>query len=96
MKKMSKRILVTGASGGFGKLISLTLLEKDHGVVASMRGPRDKNKEIADKLEAAGANIVEIDVTSDDSVKQGVEAAGALDVVINNAGVGVVGLGSPG
>ncbi|MEM9120222.1 MAG: SDR family oxidoreductase [Cyanobacteria bacterium P01_F01_bin.56] len=89
---MSNKILITGASGGFGKLMTLTLLEKGHTVVAAMRGPEGKNKAIADELTTAGAQIVEIDVTSDDSVKQGVEAAGTLDVVINNAGVGVIGL----
>ena len=89
---MSKRILITGASGGFGKLMTLTLLEKGHAVVAAMRGPEDKNREIADELTTVGADIVEIDVTINDSVKQGVEAAGTLDVVINNAGVGVIGL----
>ncbi|MEM6717180.1 MAG: SDR family oxidoreductase [Cyanobacteria bacterium P01_C01_bin.147] len=89
---MSNKILITGASGGFGKLMTLTLLEKGHTVVAAMRGPEGKNKAIADELTTAGAQIVEIDVTSDDSVKQGVEAARALDVVINNAGVGVIGL----
>lgn len=89
---MSKRILITGASGGFGKLITLTLLEKGYTVIATMRGPEGKNSAIASELATAGAHIVEIDVTSDDSVKQGVEAAGMLDVVINNAGVGVIGL----
>ncbi len=89
---MSKKILVTGASGGFGKLITQTLLDKGHAVIASMRNPGDKNREIADELNTIGAHIVEIDVTSEDSVKQGVETAGTLDVVVNNAGVGVIGL----
>jgi NAD(P)-dependent dehydrogenase (short-subunit alcohol dehydrogenase family) len=47
-------------------------------------------------LAAAGATIVEIDVTNTDSVNNGVQktidALGGLDVVINNAGVGVLGL----
>lgn len=93
---MSKKILVTGASGGFGKLISQTLLNKGHTVVASMRGVEDKNKSAAAELNRAGAHIVEIDVTDDNSVSQGVatalEKAAGLDVVVNNAGVGVLGL----
>ena len=44
----------------------------------------------------AGAHVVEIDVTSDDSVNSGVKQAvdmmGGIDVVVNNAGVGVVGM----
>lgn len=93
---MSKKILITGASGGFGKLISHTLLKGGHTVIASMRGIDGKNKANAEELKAAGAHIVEIDVTDDASVNSGVakarEAAGGLDVVINNAGVGVLGL----
>ncbi len=93
---MSKIILITGASGGFGKLTTLTLLKNGHTVVASMRGVKDKNKQITEELETAGARIVEIDVTNDTSVNQGVKTAiemtGGMDVVVNNAGVGVVGL----
>ena len=93
---MSKNILITGASGGFGKLTTFTLLKKGHTVIASMRGVDGKNKSIAEELNSTGAHIVEIDVTNDDSVNQGVNAAiemaGGLDVVINNAGVGVVGV----
>ena len=93
---MSQKVLITGASAGFGKLTTQTLLEKGHTVVASMRGVDGKNKETADELKAAGASVVEIDVTDEASVGQGVkaatEAAGGLDVVVNNAGVGVLGL----
>lgn len=93
---MSCKILITGASAGFGKLTADTLLKKGHTVVGSMRGVEGKNQAVAGELKAAGAHIVEIDVTSDDSVDQGVaaamEKAGGLDVVVNNAGVGVVGL----
>jgi NAD(P)-dependent dehydrogenase (short-subunit alcohol dehydrogenase family) len=93
---MSKKILITGASGGFGKLTTLTLLKKGHTVVALMRGIENKNKSVAEELKTAGAHIVEIDVTNDDSVNQGVqtaiEMADGMDVVVNNAGVGVIGL----
>jgi NAD(P)-dependent dehydrogenase (short-subunit alcohol dehydrogenase family) len=93
---MSQKVLITGASAGFGKLTTHTLLEKGHTVVASMRGADGRNKEAADELRSAGASVVEIDVTDDASVEQGVkaatDAAGGLDVVVNNAGVGVLGL----
>ncbi|MEM1320471.1 MAG: SDR family oxidoreductase [Bacteroidota bacterium] len=93
---MSKKILITGASGGFGKLTVKTLLEQGHHVAASMRNVDGKNKANAEELKAAGASIVEIDVTNNDSVNNGVQGAiaalGGLDVVINNAGVGVLGL----
>lgn len=94
--KMSKKILITGSSSGFGKLTTLTLLDKGHTVVATMRGMDNKNKPVAEELRSAGAHVVEIDVTNNDSVNQGVaaaiELADGLDVVVNNAGVGVLGL----
>ncbi len=93
---MSKRILITGASGGFGKLTTLTLLKEGHKVAATMRNVQTKNKEVAAELEAAGAHIFELDVTNDNSVTRGVNQAieilRGIDVVINNAGVGVVGM----
>ncbi len=93
---MAQNILVTGASSGFGRLITETLLKRGHTVVASMRGTTEKNRTAADGLQAAGAQVVEIDVTRDASVDQGVahaiQTVGQLDVVVNNAGVGVLGL----
>ena len=88
---MSKRILITGASGGFGKLTVQTLLQQGHKVTASMRNVESKNQAVAAELKAAGAKVVEIDVTNDDSVNNGVQKAielmNGIDVVINNAGV---------
>lgn len=93
---MSKNVLITGANGGFGKLTVETLLAKGHQVVATLRGVSGKNKEAAAALEAAGAKVVEIDVTNEQSVNEGIAKAidllGGLDVVVNNAGVGVLGI----
>jgi NAD(P)-dependent dehydrogenase (short-subunit alcohol dehydrogenase family) len=92
---MSK-VLITGANGGFGALTVKTLLSQGHEVVATVRNAQTKNKEAADELASLGAKIVELDVTDDESVSSGVaqaiEAMGGLDVVINNAGVGVLGI----
>ena len=92
---MSK-ILITGANGGFGALTVKTLLNQGHSVVATMRSTESKNKAAADELSALGAMIVNLDVTDDESVKVGVAKAinllDGLDVVINNAGVGVLGI----
>jgi NAD(P)-dependent dehydrogenase (short-subunit alcohol dehydrogenase family) len=93
---MSKNVLITGASSGFGKLTVDLLLNKGYTVVASMRGVTGKNAEKAAELEKAGAHIVEIDVTDNASVDSGIADAiakvGKLDAVINNAGNGVLGL----
>lgn len=93
---MKKKILITGASGGFGKLTVLTLLQRGHQVAASMRETEGRNKSIASELSYAGAKIVSIDVTKDESVANGVKDAieqlNGLDVLINNAGIGVHGM----
>ena len=93
---MSKNILITGASGEFGKLTVRALLKNGHKIVASMRDIKGKNKNIAQQLAKEGAYIVEIDVTDDSSVESGIDLAikyvGRLDVVINNAGIGAYGI----
>jgi NAD(P)-dependent dehydrogenase (short-subunit alcohol dehydrogenase family) len=93
---MSKKILITGASGGFGVLTVEKLLSKGHKVAAGMRDIGGRNKQNADKLSALGAVIVELDVTNDDSVTNGVQSAiaqlGGLDVLLNNAGIGSAGM----
>jgi NAD(P)-dependent dehydrogenase (short-subunit alcohol dehydrogenase family) len=92
---MSK-VLVTGASKGFGNLIVKTLLKDGHRVAAAMRGVGSRNKEAAQELKSLGAFPVEIDVTDEKSVKSGVSQAlkelGGIDIAINNAGIGVLGL----
>jgi NAD(P)-dependent dehydrogenase (short-subunit alcohol dehydrogenase family) len=93
---MSKKILITGASGGFGVLTVEKLLSKGHKVAAGMRDIAGRNKHNADKLSDLGAVIVELDVINDDSVTNGVQAAiaklGGLDVLMNNAGIGSAGM----
>ncbi len=89
-------ILITGANSGFGQLIVADLLKAGHAVAGSMRDIAGRNASSAEALQALGAQIVEIDVTDDASVDEGVAAAraklGRIDVLINNAGVGAHGL----
>ncbi len=89
-------ILITGANSGFGQLIVSDLLRAGHTVVGSMRDIAGRNAGPATALKALGADIVEIDVTQDRSVDEGVAQArallGQIDVLINNAGVGAHGL----
>ena len=93
---MSKKVLITGTSSGFGKLITGTLLSQGDTVVASMRDIEGRNRQAADELRGLGAKVVELDVTDDSSVEAGVaaaiDAADGLDVLVNNAGIGVLGL----
>lgn len=93
---MSRKIIITGASGGIGKLTSIALAKKGSRVVGTMRSLKGKNAEVTEELKAAGVQLVEMDVTNIASVNQGVETAiqllGGLDVVINNAGIGTIGI----
>ena len=93
---MNTNILVTGAAGGFGQLITDGLLAAGHRVIATMRAVEERNHAVAERLRGAGALVVEMDVTDtasvDAGVAQAIAAFGQLDVVVNNAGVGVLGL----
>ncbi|SEP79721.1 NADP-dependent 3-hydroxy acid dehydrogenase YdfG [Devosia sp. YR412] len=78
-----KTILITGCSSGFGLDIAQYFLARDWKVVATMRTPR------ADLLPASENLVVlPLDVTDDQSVRKAVEAAGPIDVLVNNAGIG--------
>jgi NAD(P)-dependent dehydrogenase (short-subunit alcohol dehydrogenase family) len=89
-------VLITGASKGFGLLTAKKLLSDGHKVIAGMRGVAGKNQAVAEELKAAGALPVELDVTDESAVTKAVERAlawaGTLDVLVNNAGIGVLGL----
>ncbi len=84
--------LVTGASRGIGREIALTLCRNQFDVVVA--SPEvEKNEEVAETIRQCGGNTMtlDLDVSSRDSVKQGVEAVlkqmGRIDVLVNNAGI---------
>ena len=89
-----KIILITGCSSGFGYSAAKYLAEKGHHVIASMRNVEGKNAPAAAELkEHAQAHslkleVLEMDVTSDESVAAAAAQLPAVDVLINNAGFG--------
>ncbi len=93
---MSKTILITGASTGFGRDTAETLARAGHNVFASMRDPKVRNRVHADALQVKGIEVVDLDVTDtqsvDHAVAEVVAKAGRLDVLINNAGVASAGV----
>lgn len=93
---MTKTILITGASTGFGRDTAETLARAGHDVFASMRDPEAKNRVHADALRGQNIEVVELDVTDSESVDRAVAAvvakAGRIDVLINNAGVAAAGV----
>jgi len=51
---MTKKIFITGANGGFGRLTTLSLLTAGHTVVASMRNTDTRNLDAANELNHPG------------------------------------------
>ncbi|HEU0278017.1 MAG TPA: SDR family oxidoreductase [Rhodanobacteraceae bacterium] len=78
-----KTILITGCSSGFGREIARRFLERDWRVIATMRTPRTDVLPASDRL-----RVLRLDVTDPDSIRKAVDAAGPLDVLVNNAGIG--------
>lgn len=80
-------VLITGCSSGFGLETARHFLERGWNVVATMRTPR------ADLLPASPRlRILALDVTDDASIRHAVEQAGPVDVLVNNAGLGLLGV----
>src|SRR3984885_15715339 len=78
-----KTILITGCSSGFGLEIARYFLDRDWKAVATMRRPRE---DVLPRPEHLG--VLALDVTDSESIRQAVEAAGPIDVLVNNAGFG--------
>ncbi|KIA75646.1 short chain oxidoreductase [Aspergillus ustus] len=87
--------LVTGASSGFGALIAEKALEAGHKVIATARNPTKAAQDYP-QIESLGGKWLQLDVTSM-TAKEEVEkaiadyAGGRIDVLINNAGYGLLG-----
>jgi len=78
------RIMVTGCSSGIGRATCILLTERGHEVVATARS-------LAPLADLSVADRIALDVTSDESVAAAVEAAGAIDGLVNNAGLAMWG-----
>jgi len=78
-----KTVLITGCSSGFGLETARHFLERDWRVIATMRTPRE------DLLPpSAHLRVLQLDVTDAQSIRRAVDAAGPIDVLVNNAGFG--------
>jgi NAD(P)-dependent dehydrogenase (short-subunit alcohol dehydrogenase family) len=78
-----KTVLITGCSSGFGLEIARFFVARDWHVVATMRTPRNDVLPPSDHL-----RVLALDVTSPESIRTAVEAAGPIDALVNNAGFG--------
>jgi NAD(P)-dependent dehydrogenase (short-subunit alcohol dehydrogenase family) len=81
-----KTILITGCSSGYGLETARHFYAKGWNVVASMRTPRLDLFDTSDRL-----RVLALDVTDADSIALAIELAGPIDVLVNNAGIGLFG-----
>src|SRR6202041_3777483 len=94
---MGKTILITGASSGFGRLTAETLQNSGHKVFAGFRSNDGRKKQVADELREKNIEILNLDVTDQDSVDSAIaqlleKSNNELDVVVNNAGMASAGI----
>lgn len=85
---MPKVVFITGASSGIGKAIALHLHDKGYTVFGTSRNPHSYKDSVP-------FSLLQLDVTKPETIKEAVSQiisqAGQLDVLVNNAGVGITG-----
>ncbi len=81
-----KTVLITGCSSGYGLETARHFHAKGWNVIATMRTPRADILPASDRL-----RVLALDVTDQNSITAAIEASGAIDVLVNNAGIGMFG-----
>ncbi|WP_343675527.1 SDR family oxidoreductase [Paraburkholderia heleia] len=78
-----KTVLITGCSSGFGLETARYFLQRDWKVLATMHTPREDILPAHENL-----RVLTLDVTNSQSIQKAVDAAGSIDALVNNAGIG--------
>lgn len=93
--KAMKTVLITGCSSGFGALTALEFARAGYRVVATMRDPATADLGAFDQPGSGAIEVRALDVTDKDSIAACVASVladyGAIDVLVNNAGVHLLG-----
>src|ERR1043165_12106 len=84
--KNTKTVLITGCSSGYGLETARHFHAQGWNVIAAMRTPKEDVLPRSDRL-----RIVPLDVTKAESIAAALEASGPIDVLVNNAGIGLLG-----
>src|SRR5262245_26185152 len=82
-----KTVLITGCSSGYGLETARHFHAQGWAVIATMRTPHQGILPRSERL-----RVLALDVTKPESIASAIEASGAIDVLVNNAGIGVVGV----
>lgn len=91
--KMSKNVLVTGASRGIGRSIALQFAEEGYNVAVNYAGNKDKAEAVVEEIKGKGVEsfAIQANVANGDEVKamikEVVSTFGSIDVLVNNAGI---------
>ncbi|MBB6072460.1 NAD(P)-dependent dehydrogenase (short-subunit alcohol dehydrogenase family) [Longimicrobium terrae] len=83
---MMKTVLITGCSSGYGLETAHYFHAQGWNVIATMRTPRPDLFPASDRL-----RVLALDVTDPASIAAAVQASGPIDVLVNNAGIGLLG-----
>ncbi|OOY22596.1 short-chain dehydrogenase/reductase [Thioclava sediminum] len=81
-----KTILITGSSSGYGLETARHFHTKGWNVIATMRNPQASPLPASERI-----RVLPLDIIDPDGIKAVIEAAGPIDVLVNNAGIGLVG-----
>lgn len=92
----SKTVLITGCSSGIGFETALAFARAGYKTFATMRNLEKKsNLENIARKENLDISFIQIDVTDENSIKNGIsdvlKTTDRIDVLINNAGYGLIG-----
>jgi len=87
--RTARRWFITGANSGFGAAFTDAALAAGDAVIAAVRRP-DTMADVA-AAHPGRVTVVELDVRDAERRREAVEAAGRIDVLVNNAGFGIVG-----
>jgi len=85
---MTKTVLITGTSSGYGKAMAELFLERGWNVLATMRRPDPEAFPPSERLRILPLDITEAQ-SIDAAIAEGVAQFGSIDVLVNNAGIGL-------
>jgi NAD(P)-dependent dehydrogenase (short-subunit alcohol dehydrogenase family) len=81
-----KTVLITGCSSGYGLETARHFHTQGWNVIATMRTPRPELLPRSQRLRVLG-----LDVTKPESIEGALQVSGPIDVLVNNAGIGLFG-----